>query len=92
MKLINTTTLELENFQDLRTVPSYAILSHTWGADGEEVSFQEMNAKPRAPETTAKPGYRKIEKTCEIAREFYFLQYAWVFPLIFRLLSTCLTF
>ncbi|KAH8906238.1 hypothetical protein BR93DRAFT_738934 [Coniochaeta sp. PMI_546] len=37
MRLINTTTLELEEFQGL--VPAYAILSHTWGS--EEVSLQE---------------------------------------------------
>ncbi|KAI0472244.1 heterokaryon incompatibility protein-domain-containing protein [Xylaria cf. heliscus] len=37
MRLINTTTLELEDH--LQTVPQYAILSHTWG--GDEVTLQE---------------------------------------------------
>ncbi|KAB5566995.1 heterokaryon incompatibility protein-domain-containing protein [Coniochaeta sp. 2T2.1] len=38
MRLINTTTLELEEFPGL--VPSYAILSHTWGK--EEVTLQDL--------------------------------------------------
>lgn len=37
MRLINTTTLELEEYPGL--VPRYAILSHTWGAD--EVTLQD---------------------------------------------------
>ncbi|KAI0445723.1 heterokaryon incompatibility protein-domain-containing protein [Xylaria telfairii] len=37
MRLINTTTLELEDH--FQTIPQYAILSHTWG--GEEVSLQD---------------------------------------------------
>lgn len=38
-------------------IPRYAILSHTWGADSEEVTFQELT------EGTGKNkvGYRKIQ-------------------------------
>lgn len=78
MKLINTETLELEYFQDSRSLPNYAILSHTWGADGKEVSFQEMIALPRSQKTIGKPDFKKIENTCEIARDQYKLEYAWV--------------
>lgn len=37
MRLINTTTLTIEEFKSKH--PPYAILSHTWGA--EEVTFEE---------------------------------------------------
>jgi len=37
MRLINTGTLELQDFT-LKAIPRYAILSHTWGED--EVTFQ----------------------------------------------------
>jgi len=41
----------------LDNVPPYAILSHTWGKDEEEVTFQEISLG----QGTDKPGYRKIE-------------------------------
>lgn len=72
MRLINTTTLELEDFT-LREIPQYAILSHTWGQD--EVTFQDMNGKdlPRY----FKQGYVKIVETCRLASE-HDLKYAWI--------------
>jgi hypothetical protein len=76
MRLINTTTLELKNFHD--SDQPYAILSHTRGDDGEEVTFQEMSQVPIAASTRDKIGFHKIEKTCEIARSQYGLQLAWV--------------
>lgn len=39
MRLLNASTLEFESFYE-HTVPPYAILSHTWGA--QEISYQEM--------------------------------------------------
>jgi hypothetical protein len=39
MSLINTKTLDLEEF--VSKPPRCAILSHTW-EDGEEISYQEM--------------------------------------------------
>ncbi|KAI0412894.1 hypothetical protein F5X98DRAFT_353603 [Xylaria grammica] len=41
MRLINATTLRLEEFLDYEA-PCYAILSHTWGEDREELSFRDM--------------------------------------------------
>ncbi|UKZ81833.1 hypothetical protein TrVFT333_009609 [Trichoderma virens FT-333] len=41
MRLINTNTFKLEEFSD-GSIPPYAILSHTWGKDSEELSFREM--------------------------------------------------
>ncbi|KAF2009888.1 HET-domain-containing protein [Aaosphaeria arxii CBS 175.79] len=40
MRLLNVDTLEFEFFTDIRRIPDYVILSHTWGS--EEVSYQEM--------------------------------------------------
>ncbi|CAI0651463.1 unnamed protein product [Colletotrichum noveboracense] len=40
MRLINVQTGRLEEFHS--NTPSYAILSHTWGQDHEEISFQDM--------------------------------------------------
>lgn len=38
-------------------IPPYAILSYTWGADDEEVTFDDL-AKNAGND---KPGYKKIE-------------------------------
>jgi hypothetical protein len=40
MRLLNTTTLQLEDFIDDRLRPPYAILSHTWGE--EEVLHNDL--------------------------------------------------
>lgn len=40
MRLINVETGRLEEFHS--DTPSYAILSHTWGNDHEEISFRDM--------------------------------------------------
>ena len=38
------------------TIPPYAILSHTWGADIEEVTFEDLKNGTGKD----KPGYKKI--------------------------------
>ncbi|KAK7453079.1 HET domain-containing protein [Colletotrichum acutatum] len=71
MRLINTSTLQLEDFFD-SDLPKYAILSHTWGP--EEVTFQEwllwqeddLGSRKR---TNSKRGFQKIANTCRIARQ-----------------------
>ena len=73
MWLINATTLQLEYFIGPEVAPGYAILSHTW-SDGE-VTFQEFQDLDTAK---LKPGFAKIRKTCDLAREQDGLQYAWV--------------
>ncbi|CZR69500.1 uncharacterized protein PAC_19400 [Phialocephala subalpina] len=70
MRLINTRTLELQDFS-LLAIPPYAILSYTWG-DGE-VSLQDMSL----PSRSSKIGFEKIAKTCQLARE-HSLGFAWV--------------
>ncbi|KAB5569912.1 heterokaryon incompatibility protein-domain-containing protein [Coniochaeta sp. 2T2.1] len=61
MWLLDTRTLELHEFFGNK-IPSYAILSHVWGA--EEVSFVEMK-KPKHRESARKKiGFSKIERCC----------------------------
>lgn len=79
MRLLNTATLEIEDFVG-SDVPEYAILSHTWG--DQEVSLQEWTAYPNAycqqhqrllhhhlhhhPKSR---GRAKIESFCRVARK-----------------------
>ncbi|KAI3559046.1 hypothetical protein CABS01_13675 [Colletotrichum abscissum] len=72
MHLINTATLELEEFFDRAGTPPYAILSHTW-EDGE-VSFQEWSQRETR---TGKKGFLKIESFCRLALQDGYT-HAWV--------------
>ncbi|KAF1359906.1 HET-domain-containing protein, partial [Lizonia empirigonia] len=65
MRLINTKSLQLKEF--LSDEPPYAILLHTWAADADEVTFQEFRKRKKV--TRAKPGYKKIQRAAEQARE-----------------------
>lgn len=72
MRLLNTTTLELEEFYDYQ-IPDYAILSHRWGAVNEEVSYNDyISGRKR---TTA--GYAKIVNLCQLAHRKG-LAYCWI--------------
>jgi hypothetical protein len=42
----------------INNIPPYAILSHTWGGDDEEVTFQDL--ANRFEQAKSKAGYRKI--------------------------------
>ncbi|WYZ39953.1 hypothetical protein EsH8_IV_000294 [Colletotrichum jinshuiense] len=71
MRLINTSTLHLEEFFESAR-PKYAILSHTWGLN--EVALQEWQEWERGgPDsrvrTEAKHGFQKIKNTCRIAQQ-----------------------
>lgn len=70
MRLLNATTHRLEDFSN-RTVPEYAILSHTW--DGDEFTYQDLfltNGRRRK-------GWTKIEETCRLALKEN-IGYVWV--------------
>ncbi|KAH7347002.1 hypothetical protein BKA66DRAFT_516949 [Pyrenochaeta sp. MPI-SDFR-AT-0127] len=54
-------------------IPPYAILSHTWGADAEEVTFEDS----ATGDGKAKPGYKKIHLCREQALRDG-LQYFWI--------------
>ncbi|KAK0102259.1 hypothetical protein ONS95_005881 [Cadophora gregata] len=70
MRLLNTTTLLLEEFIG-DNIPGYAILSHRW--ENEEVTFQDLR-EGRGPNM---PGYSKITGCCRQARLDGW-KYAWV--------------
>ena len=55
------------------TIPAYAILSHTWGKDEEEVTFRDMEDGAGQD----KEGYKKI-KFCGEQAAHDGLQYFWV--------------
>ncbi|KAK5949483.1 hypothetical protein OHC33_009475 [Knufia fluminis] len=72
MRLINTSTLQLEDFKGQST-PKYAILSHRWQAPSEEVSFADFNAGRKR----LVGGWFKIKDCCHMAL-LQDLQYCWI--------------
>jgi hypothetical protein len=75
MRLLRTAaddSFTLVNFFH-HSIPSYAILSHTWEADDQEVTFEDVvNGLRRG-----KSGYRKLRFCNEQAKKDG-LQYFWV--------------
>ncbi|THU77450.1 HET-domain-containing protein [Dendrothele bispora CBS 962.96] len=91
-RMINTCSLELEDFEDDIRIPHYAILSHTWGA--EEIGYNEFDqlfSKKKGSRqavfrelyerysqgTKAKAVFHKIVEACIRAR-LDGLKYLWV--------------
>lgn len=73
MYLLATTSDPLQLMKFYGEVPEYIILSHTWGKEEEEVSFQELqNGTGKG-----KAGYQKIKNCCEQAARDGF-RYAWI--------------
>lgn len=72
MRLLYASTITLRSFPP-KSIPPYAILSHTWGAEEDEVTLQELG-KLSAFE---KPGYSKIEGACKHALKDG-LDYIWI--------------
>jgi hypothetical protein len=64
--------LTIISFED-DAIPPYAILSHTWGADTEEVTFADLDTGNGKD----KDGYRKIRSCGQQAHQDG-LQYFWV--------------
>lgn len=73
MRLINAETLKLENFFG-KPAPQYAILSHTWGDDEDEVSFIDIQGDDAKQ---GKKGYFKIKESCKQSRKDG-LGYVWI--------------
>lgn len=72
MRLLNTSTLELEDVGDgSYQYDQYAILSHTWGT--REVTFHDISRGPLANDASDKPidarAWTKVRRSCEIAAE-----------------------
>ncbi|KAL7919399.1 hypothetical protein ACQKWADRAFT_322996 [Trichoderma austrokoningii] len=73
MRLINASTFAIEEFSDF-CVPRYAILSHTWGPDSEEISFRDVEeGNIEKPGT----GALKFQGCCRQAVKDG-LDYAWI--------------
>ena len=67
MRFINTTTLQFEEVVDSELhleKNHYAILSHRWGRDEDEVTYQDILL---STDVSAKKGFAKIEGFCKIA-------------------------
>lgn len=62
MRLVNTSTIQLEFFNDEES-PRYAILSHTWAQ--EEILFHDIGLES----AKLKKGYAKLESCCRVALE-----------------------
>ncbi|CAH0055075.1 unnamed protein product [Clonostachys solani] len=75
MRLINVETLQLETF--IVDIPPFAILSHTWGPDGEEISFQDIQDIQNESLEKQCKGMEKLRGCCNQAKEDN-LKYAWI--------------
>jgi hypothetical protein len=64
--------VRIVSFDD-RAIPPYAILSHTWGADAEEVTFADL----QTGDGKTKPGHEKI-LFCGKQAQRDDLQYFWI--------------
>jgi hypothetical protein len=86
MRLLDTTTLDVVSFAADK-IPPYAILSHTWGTEQDEPTFQQIQeltavarrdptAWSRHP-TVLKKGYKKLRGACSLALSQKY-RYVWV--------------
>ncbi|OAA63371.1 Heterokaryon incompatibility [Niveomyces insectorum RCEF 264] len=73
LRRCNDGALRLERYTDRSKRPPYAILSHTWGSDDEEVTYKDMLNESG----TGKVGYEKIRFCAEQAMRDG-LEYFWV--------------
>ncbi|KAH8666221.1 hypothetical protein BGZ61DRAFT_461766 [Ilyonectria robusta] len=73
MRLINVETLRLESFVGDK-IPPYAILSHTWGADADEISFEDIQKRNLAKSGS---GIKKLKGSCNQAKQDH-LKYVWI--------------
>ncbi|THU79799.1 HET-domain-containing protein [Dendrothele bispora CBS 962.96] len=70
MRLLNTKTFKVQEF--LTAIPTFTILSHTWGDD--EVTFQDIQNLETAKR---KAGWSKVRKSCEFVRQLRF-EWIWI--------------
>lgn len=61
-------------------MPGYAILSHTWGPDEDEVRYHETadTHQHAALQSSPRPGYVKIWSFCRTVARVYGLEHGWV--------------
>ncbi|KAK4105532.1 HET-domain-containing protein [Parathielavia hyrcaniae] len=73
MRLLNVDTFKLEEFFYV-TPPPYAILSHTWGSDSEEVSYRDVQ-DGKLDSLSARPF--KVRDCCNQAKSDGY-RYVWI--------------
>ncbi|KAI1323682.1 hypothetical protein F5Y16DRAFT_412512 [Xylariaceae sp. FL0255] len=66
-------SLQLERFPEEDSRPPYAVLSHTWLPDEEEIKFQDLSRKHEGRLSQA-----STPSLTRIALETYALKYAWL--------------
>jgi hypothetical protein len=81
MRLINTTTQTLDEFESAET-PPYAILSHTW--TNEEIDYQNLLGER---ESGKEAGYAELEYGCKVAAAAGY-DYLWLDTCWLRDMST----
>ncbi|KAF2628635.1 hypothetical protein BU25DRAFT_466388 [Macroventuria anomochaeta] len=69
-------TWRLENFHG-KPIPFYAVLSHTWGEDNEETSFEDFEIWTCKLDISSKPGCDKLRFCHKLANETE-LRYLWI--------------
>ncbi|KAI0197469.1 heterokaryon incompatibility protein-domain-containing protein [Astrocystis sublimbata] len=76
MYLLNVHTLQLRPFMDEKTRPHYAILSHTWFSQDQEVNFQDVESYQQALKRKddilvnsieSRLGFQKMKGSCKQA-------------------------
>jgi hypothetical protein len=73
MRLLNVDTLKLHTYYG-DWIPRYAILSHNWLQDDEEVTFQQIQ-EPAACQ--GMKGFQKIKSLCGQAKKDFY-KYVWI--------------
>jgi ankyrin repeat protein len=69
MRLINVETLRLVKFFGHDIPKRYAILSHTWGPEKEEILFDDMEAVASGNIDKSRKGFTKLKRCCEQAKK-----------------------
>ncbi|RYP52969.1 hypothetical protein DL768_001963 [Monosporascus sp. mg162] len=75
MRLLHAKSLVLHDFPNDGQIPEYAILSHTWGGNGDEVTIKDLSSW--TPLYKRKPGWAKIKGCCKQAVTDG-IEYVWI--------------
>jgi hypothetical protein len=76
MRLLKTESYRLQSFSG-SNIPEYAILSHVWGPQEEEILFDDVRDEKK-PIPKTKRGFLKLQNSCKQALEKDGLQYIWI--------------
>ncbi|KIW29531.1 uncharacterized protein PV07_05344 [Cladophialophora immunda] len=76
IRLLDVRDLRLKEFDESRYVPSYLILSHTWGSRSEEISYEDL-ATLRGHFNKKKAWVEKVWGFCDLAKRRGF-DFVWI--------------